>query len=48
MFLYFAYAVPLTRKTPGFYDDGVWAENGHSDHQIGGIAWRQGEPRPCC
>ena len=46
MFLYFAYAVPLTRKiSRGFYADGVWAENGFIPyHQIGGIAWRQGEP----
>ena len=46
MFVYFAYAVPLTRRiSRGFYADGVWAENGFIPyHQIGGIAWRQGEP----
>jgi len=46
MFVYFAYAVPLTRKfSRGFYADGVWAETGFIPyHQIGGIAWRQGEP----
>jgi len=46
MFLYFAYAVPLTRKIGrGFYAEGVWAETGFIPyHQIGGMAWRQGEP----
>ena len=46
MFVYFAYAVPLTRKiSRGFYAEGVWAETGFIPyHQIGGIAWRQGEP----
>jgi hypothetical protein len=46
MFLYFAYAVPLSRRIGrGFYRDGVWAENGFVPyHQIGGIAWREGEP----
>ena len=42
----FFQAVPLTRKiSRGFYAEGVWAENGFIPyHQIGGIAWRQGEP----
>lgn len=46
MFLYFAYAVPLARRIArGFYADGVWAETGFIPyHQIGGIAWRDGEP----
>jgi len=46
MFVYFAYAVPLTRKfSRGFYAEGVWAETGFIPYyQIGGIAWRQGEP----
>ena len=46
MFVYFAYAVPLTRKiSRGFYAEGVWAETGFIPyHQIGGIAWRPGEP----
>ena len=46
MFVYFAYAVPLTRNIGrGFYADGVWAETGFIPyHQIGGIAWRKGEP----
>jgi hypothetical protein len=46
MFLYFGYAVPLTRRIGrGFYADGVWAETGFIPyHQIGGIAWRDGEP----
>ena len=47
MFIYFAYAVPLSRRIGrGFYADGVWSEQGFIPyHQIGGIAWRQGEPR---
>ena len=46
MFIYFAYAVPLSRKIGrGFYADGVWSEQGFIPyHQIGGIAWREGEP----
>jgi hypothetical protein len=45
MFLYYAYAVPLSRRIGrGFYADGIWAENGFMPyHQIGGIAWREGE-----
>ena len=46
MFVYFGYAVPLSRRiSRGFYEEGVWAENGFIPyHQIGGIAWREGEP----
>ncbi len=46
MFVYFAYAVPLARRfSRGFYADGVWAETGFIPyHQIGGMAWRPGEP----
>jgi hypothetical protein len=45
MFLYYAYAVPLSSRIGrGFYADGVWAENGFMPYQqIGGIAWREGE-----
>ena len=46
VFVYFAYAVPLTRRiSRGFYAEGVWAETGFIPYyQIGGMAWRQGEP----
>jgi hypothetical protein len=46
MFLYFAGAQPLSRRIGrGFYADGVWSERGFVPyHQIGGIAWRDGEP----
>ena len=46
MFIYFGYAVPLSRRIGrGFYADGVWSEQGFIPyHQIGGIAWREGEP----
>jgi hypothetical protein len=45
MFVYYAYTVPLSRRIGrGFYADGIWAENGFMPyHQIGGIAWREGE-----
>ena len=45
MFVYYACAVPLTRLIGrGFYEDGIWAENGFMPYQqIGGIAWREGE-----
>lgn len=47
MFVYFGYAVPLSRRIRrGFYEDGVWAENGFVPYyQIGGIAWREGYPK---
>jgi len=46
MFVYFAAAQPLNRRIGrGFYADGVWSERGFVPyHQIGGIAWREGEP----
>ena len=46
MFLYFALMVPLTRRIErGLYADGIWAENGFVPYgQIGGLAWREGEP----
>ena len=46
MFLYFALMVPLTRRIDrGLYADGIWAENGFVPYgQIGGLAWREGEP----
>ncbi len=46
MFTYFAAAQPLNRRIGrGFYADGVWSERGFVPyHQIGGIAWREGEP----
>jgi hypothetical protein len=46
MFVYFGYAVPLTRRIGrGFYADGIWSEHGFIPyHEIGGIAWREGEP----
>jgi hypothetical protein len=45
MFVYYAVAVPLTRLIGrGFYQDGVWSEQGFMPYQqIGGIAWREGE-----
>lgn len=45
MFVYYACAVPLTRLIGrGFYEDGIWAENGFMPYQqIGGITWREGE-----
>src|SRR5436190_15741396 len=46
MFVYFAGAMPLSRRIGrGFYADGVWSERGFVPyHQIGGIAWREGNP----
>jgi hypothetical protein len=46
MFLYFALMVPLARRIDrGLYADGIWAENGFMPYgQIGGLAWREGEP----
>jgi hypothetical protein len=45
MFLYYAYAVPLSRRIGrGFYEDGIWAESGFIPYaNIGGITWREGE-----
>ena len=45
MFVYYAFSVPLTRLIGrGFYQDGIWSEQGFVPYQqIGGIAWREGE-----
>ena len=45
MFVYYAVALPLTRLIGrGFYEDGIWSEQGFMPYQqIGGIAWREGE-----
>ena len=45
MFLYYGYALPLSRRIGrGFYQDGVWSDNGFMPYwQIGGISWREGE-----
>jgi hypothetical protein len=45
MFLYYAYAVPLSRRIGrGFYGDGIWADKGFIPYaNIGGISWRQGD-----
>ncbi len=44
MFLYYAYAVPLSRRIRrGFYADGIWAETGFLPYdEIGGVSWREG------
>ena len=43
MFIYFAYALPLSfRIAHGFYDDGIWADRGFVPYaQIGGLTWRE-------
>ncbi len=45
MFLYYGYALPLSRRIRrGFYDEGVWLEGGFIPYwQIGGISWREAE-----
>lgn len=45
MFLYYAYAVPLSRRIGrGIYEDGIWADRGFIPYaNIGGITWREGE-----
>ena len=45
MFLYYGYALPLSRRIKrGFYEDGIWSENGFVRYgQIGAVAWREGE-----
>ncbi|WP_396625666.1 hypothetical protein [Luteitalea sp.] len=45
MLLYYGYLVPLSiRIGRGFYEDGVWVDNGFLPyHQIGGLSWREGE-----
>lgn len=44
MFLYYAYAVPLSlRIARGFYRDGIWADGGFVPYaHIGGLSWREG------
>ncbi len=44
MFLYYAYAVPLSRRIRrGFYADGIWADGGFLPYaEIGGVSWREG------
>ena len=46
MFVYFGYMLPLsTRIARGLYADGIWTDSVFlSFEQIGGIAWRAGEP----
>ena len=46
MLTYYGYLVPLSiRIGRGFYEDGVWVDNGFLPyHQIGGLSWREGEP----
>lgn len=45
MLLYYGYLVPLSiRIGRGFYEDGVWMDNGFLPyHKIGGLTWREGE-----
>ncbi len=44
MFLYYGYAVPLSRRIRrGFYADGIWADTGFLPYdEIGGVSWREG------
>ncbi len=46
MLTYYGYLVPLDiRIGRGFYEDGVWVDNGFLPyHQIGGLTWREGDP----
>ena len=46
MLTYYGYLVPLSiRIGRGFYEDGVWMDNGFLPyHKIGGLSWREGEP----
>ena len=45
MFLYYAYAIPLSlRIARGFYDEGIWVDSGFVPYsQIGGLTWREGD-----
>ena len=45
MLTYYGYLVPLSiRIGRGFYEDGVWVDNGFLPyHEIGGLTWREGE-----
>jgi hypothetical protein len=43
MFTYYALLLPLTsRIARGFYEDGIWVDNGYMPYaKIGGLAWRE-------
>jgi hypothetical protein len=43
MFTYYALLLPLTsRIARGFYEDGIWVENGYMPYaKIGGLTWRE-------
>jgi hypothetical protein len=43
MCLYYGYLIPLTVTIRrGFYEDGVWDDNGYMPYQkIGGLSWRE-------
>jgi hypothetical protein len=45
MLTYYGYLVPLSiRIGRGFYEDGVWVDNGFLPyHEIGGLSWREGD-----
>jgi hypothetical protein len=45
MLTYYGYLVPLSiRIGRGFYEDGVWVDNGFLPyHQIAGLSWREGD-----
>jgi len=45
MLTYYGYLAPLSiRIGRGFYEDGVWVDNGFLPyHKIGGLSWREGE-----
>jgi len=44
MLVYYVYAMPLGLKIGrGFYEDGIWTENGYIPYaNIGGLTWREG------
>jgi len=45
MLLYYGYLAPLSLKiSRGFYEDGVWVEDGFMPYgTIGGLSWREGD-----
>jgi hypothetical protein len=45
MFLYFGYAVPLSRRIGrGFYRDGIWSDSGFVPYwKIDGLRWKEGD-----
>jgi hypothetical protein len=45
MLTYYGYLVPLTTRIGrGFYEEGVWVDNGFLPyHKIGGLSWREGD-----